>query len=160
MDKVKVNKKLLLIGLIILFTITLYHLVHSTLCKPETFQQLSMMSDDLIKVQMGNTIPLSQIAESEDIHILSKKIEAHRKELQTILDDLTQFQLKATAEYSNDVGGEYKVTIEGKPGKQVVNFSVPTGRRGPKGGNGDPGGPGGKGIPGIPGVQGPPGYSI
>ena len=140
MDKIKVNKKLLLIVIIILFAITLYHLVHYILCKPEPFQQLSMVPPgDLMKIQIGNTIPLSQIAQSDDLKILSAKLDKTQSELQKILDELNQFQLKATAEYSNEVGGSYRITIEGDPGNQVVHYSVPSGLPGPTGNIGDQG---------------------
>lgn len=161
MEKVKTNKQILIIVLIILFTISIYHIIHYTICNREPFQQISMIpKTDYIRVQTGNTIPLATIAESNELNKMHNNLDIQIQQLQTILDDINQFQLNASAKYSNIAGGPYEITIDGEVGNQTVHYMVPIGDQGPKGSKGAIGITGPKGITGPVGKTGNRGYFI
>ena len=161
MEKVKTNKQILIVVLIILFTISIYHIIHYTICNREPFQQISMSpKTDYIRVQTGNTIPLATIAESNALNNMHNNLDIQIQQLQTILDDINQFQLNASAKYSNIAGDPYEITIDGEVGNQTVHYMVPIGGQGPKGSKGAIGITGQKGITGPMGKTGNRGYFI
>jgi len=161
MEKVKTNKQILVVVLIILFTISIYHIIHYTICNREPFQQISMIpKKNYNTVQTGNTIPLATIAKSNELNEMHDKLDSQIQQLQSILDDLNQFQLNASAKYSNIAGGPYEITIDGEVGNQTVQYMVPIGDQGPNGGNGLMGIVGQKGNTGPIGKTGNRGHFI
>jgi len=160
MDKLKTNKKLVTLFLIVVFTSFIYYLVHYIGHISEPFEPV--LSTQLTTVQMGNTIPQSIIVEQQNNKILYDSLVTRETELSNILGEIEQFiqlPIDTKVNHSSDPSS-FRVEIDGKPGNQTITYTIPKGRIGSKGNPGPPGIKGIKGLTGEKGDSGVAGYYI
>lgn len=160
MDKLNINKQLITLFLIIVFTVILYYLVHYIGHIDESFEPI--ISTELTTVQIGNTIPQSVIVNQQNNNILYDMLITQETTLSNILSEINQFiQLPIQTEVIHSSDPSYfHVKIDGEPGNQTIIYTISNGNIGSKGNPGPPGIKGIKGLTGEPGDRGMPGYHI